>query len=147
VFNRAVLLLAAAAMLLLLLLLVLASCACRYFPAQQLSRPELGCEVVDGATFRLVPQPGGQPHPHRSLLQQQQQQQWQPLVCDVIEVARWHELWSCTWCAAACWLRAAAVPCSADTCAWLTTNRVLLLAVSCFIPLQWLKLLWLMLVG
>jgi hypothetical protein len=44
----------------LLLPVVVACCACRYFPAQQLSRPELGCEVVDGATFRLVPQPGGQ---------------------------------------------------------------------------------------
>jgi hypothetical protein len=59
VFNRAVLFLAA---LLLLLLVVVACCACRYFPAQQLSRPELGCEVVDGASFRLVPQPGGETH-------------------------------------------------------------------------------------
>ncbi|WIA10259.1 hypothetical protein OEZ85_010458 [Tetradesmus obliquus] len=35
-------------------------CEYRYFPAQQLSRPELGCEVVDGATFRLVPQPAAE---------------------------------------------------------------------------------------
>jgi hypothetical protein len=31
----------------------------RYFPAQQVPRPELGCEIVDQHTFRLAPQPGG----------------------------------------------------------------------------------------
>lgn len=33
--------------------------ACRYFPAQQVPHPELGCEVLDSQHFRLAPQPGG----------------------------------------------------------------------------------------
>jgi hypothetical protein len=76
-------------------LLLLLACSCRYFPAQQLSRPELGCEVVDEATFRLVPQPGGEQgwqcsadgatatQQQRLQRQQQQQQQQQQRLNDM----------------------------------------------------------------
>jgi hypothetical protein len=57
------------------LLLLLLAVPCRYFAAQQLSRPELGCEVVDEGSFRLVPQPGGRGQRLAAECLQQQQQQ------------------------------------------------------------------------